>query len=131
MKKNEIDIELLINIIFNTPDNYDINSIDFIGNNIRVNTSFDYTAVKKAAQAEYCKKMSDDYQEWVKRLDDYNQKVEQGVIIPDKRIGWERQLAACYDNKIALEVENELKLLNKPKKRGRPRKDSITSSDSA
>lgn len=120
MKKDDIDIELLLNIIFNTPDGYDINSIEFINGTIRVNTSFDYLAVQKQMRDKQSKQFSEDYQEWVKRLDDYNDKVEKGIIIPNKKIGWERQLAACYDEEIAKQIEQELK----PKKRGRPRKEN-------
>ena len=125
MKANEIDIQLLLNLWYDVPPGYDINSIDFSTGNIRLNISYDYYGEKERTEREQAesiaKQSSAEIQDWIKRLDDYNSKVEEGIIIPNKKIGWERQLLACYDENIAKQIELELQ----PKKRGRPRKNAV------
>ena len=127
MKRDEIDIQLLLDLIYQVPDGYDIDNIDLSHGSIKLQMSFDYKGeferVQAAQREATTKAFQDDYQTWAKRFEDYQNKVEQGIIKPDKRIGWERQLAACYDKQLALEVAKEIEELNKPKKRGRPRKD--------
>lgn len=74
MKCRDIDIEKITEMLADIPDDFEIERIELTNNNYSVRIKYDY----KAKEDDRYKQISADYQAWVREMDEYFRKFEEG-----------------------------------------------------
>lgn len=84
MKIDELDIQLLLDLLYTVPAGYDITNIDFTGGQMKVNCSFDYIAAKKEADALERERQAEEFHKTLKQFQDgmneYFDKKQRGLL---------------------------------------------------
>lgn len=74
MKCKDIDIEKIKEMLSDIPDDFEVERIELTKDNYSVRIKHDY----KAKEDERYKQISSDYQAWVREMDEYFKKLEEG-----------------------------------------------------